>query len=71
MSNCAPVLGVEGVEVDEVGEAVDGTVLLFYPQPTIPNTTSTADSVRTNAPATGRAEPSVLCMCMLLTTPRD
>jgi hypothetical protein len=73
MSNCAPVLVVEGVEVDEVGEAVDGTVLfLFDPQPAIPSTTTTtADSVRTSARATGRNEPSVLCVCMLFTTPRD
>src|ERR1700761_737065 len=53
MSNCAPVLVVEGVELVEVGEApgdVVGPALLFLPpQPATPNTTTTAESVRTTA----------------------
>src|ERR1700761_5768527 len=53
MSNCAPVLVVEGVELVEVGEApgdVVGPALLFLPpQPASPNTTTTAESVRTSA----------------------
>jgi hypothetical protein len=73
MSNCAPVLVVDGV--GEVGEApgdVEGTVLPFFgPQPAIPNTITAADSVRTAAAAIGRDELSVLCMRMLLTPPRD
>jgi hypothetical protein len=49
MSNCAPVLGVEGVELVEPGEAVDGAALLFLPpQPAIPNTTAAASAI-TNA----------------------
>jgi hypothetical protein len=71
MSNCAPVLVVDGAAVEEAPGDVDGTVLLFFgPQPAIANT-ATADSVRTAAAATGRDEPSVLCARMTLTTPRD
>ena len=72
MSNCAPVLVVDGVGVDEALEDVEGTVLPFFgPQPAIPNTITAADSVRTAAAAIGRDELSVLCMRMLLTPPRD
>src|ERR1700759_1933560 len=44
MSNWAPVLVVDGAGVDEVGEPLEGTVLLFFgPQPARPNT-AIADS---------------------------
>jgi hypothetical protein len=46
MSNCAPVLVVEGVELVELGDAVDGAALLFLPpQPAIPNTTTAASAI--------------------------
>src|ERR1700758_594563 len=68
MSNCAPVLVVEGVELVEVGEApedVVGAALLFLPpQPATPNTTATAQSVRTSVPPIGREQPSVLSACI-------
>ena len=57
MSNWAPVLVVDGAGVDEVGEPVDGTVLLFFgAQPAMPNT-AIADSATPAAAARRRDEP--------------
>jgi hypothetical protein len=63
MSNCAPVLVVDGVVLVEVGEELEGTAVLFLPaQPAIPSASSTTES----ATATGR-----VCACMSLTHPPD
>jgi hypothetical protein len=60
MSNWAPVLVVDGAGVEEAGEPVDGTVLLFFePQPAIPNT-AIAESATPAATARQREVPQVL-----------